>query len=478
MKNFIALMLSMVFTLAYSSATVAEPQFLRSALNLEDPRGYCLDIPGFGPRMRKDAPVTTHSCKYSIPGFWVDELFEMTDSGQLRLPEYDLCLSAESQQAGSYVNTIDCSEDTVHAWTVESNGHVSPANASDLCLTLSSDRTYVNSAPANLTPYSSRSVSLENCNSDLEDYQSWKFADPSGQKTQTANTLREGMDAATARGIRELGNEIRPPETFALYANQSRMFTAADVTVSDEIHYGPDEGQQLQVYSGNNRNNPQNAAPIILLVHGGGFARGDLNSFTHLATQFAGLGYIAVNMTYPLAPAASWPSGAQSVAGAVGWIKENAAEIKGNPDNIFVLGASAGGAHVADFVFRPGVVGGESPEVAGVILSSPVLVVNSENPPQSSYFGEDADAWQGMQTLGNIERTSIPVLTMVAEFDPDQFKTSTAQLLNELLVDKGVNTRISQMRGHNHISYLEAIGTSDTQALQEILDFIATAGRD
>ena len=83
-----------------------------------------------------------------------------------------------------------------------------------------------------------------------------------------------------------------------------------------------------------------------------------------------------------------------------------------------------------------------------------------------------------MQTLGNIERTSIPVLTMVAEFDPDQFKTSTAQLLNELLVDKGVNTRISQMRGHNHISYLEAIGTSDTQALQEILDFIATAGRD
>ena len=394
MKNFMALLLSTMFTLAYSSATLAEPQFLRSAYNLEDPRGYCLDIPGFGPRMQKDAPINTHSCKYSIPGFWVDELFEVTDSSQLRLPEYDLCLSANSQETGSHVNTIDCAEDAVHAWAVHADGRVTPADAQGLCLTLSSDRTFVNSGAGNLTPYSSRSISLENCSSDQKYRQSWKFADPTEQKTQTANTLREGMGAATARGIRELGNEIRPPETFALYANQTRMFTAADVTVSDEIDYGPDLGQQLQVYSGNNRNNPQNAAPIILLVHGGGFASGDLNSLAKTATHFAGLGYIAVNMTYPLAPGASWPSGAQSVAGAVRWIKENAEDIKGNPDNIFVLGHSAGGTHVADFVFRPEILDGESPEVAGAILSSPVspqriisspvLALNSES--RFSYF--------------------------------------------------------------------------------------------
>ena len=50
---------------------------------LEDPRGYCLDIPGFGARMQLDAPITTHTCKYSLPGFDVDEIFEQTD-GKLR----------------------------------------------------------------------------------------------------------------------------------------------------------------------------------------------------------------------------------------------------------------------------------------------------------------------------------------------------------------------------------------------------------
>jgi len=67
---------------------------------------------------------------------------------------------------------------------------------------------------------------------------------------------------------------------------------------------------------------------------------------------------------------------------------------------------------------------------------------------------------------------------MTAEFDPEKFRVATARLFHELVVDKGVTARFSQVRGHNHISYTAAIGTSDTQAAEEILDFIATAGRD
>ena len=198
------------------------------------------------------------------------------------------------------------------------------------------------------------------------------------------------------------------------------------------------------------------------------------------ATHFAGLGYIAVNMTYPLAPAATWPSGAQSVARAVRWIRKNAVEIKGNPDEIFVLGSSAGGVHVADFVFRPGIVDGESPLVAGAILASPALALDPENPTATaiSYFGEATDEWKDKQTLGNIDRTSIPVLIMTAELDPDRFHTSSVRLLHELVVDKGVSVRIRQVRGHNHTSYIRSIGTADTQAAEEIIDFMATAGRN
>ena len=67
---------------------------------------------------------------------------------------------------------------------------------------------------------------------------------------------------------------------------------------------------------------------------------------------------------------------------------------------------------------------------------------------------------------------------MVAEMDPDQFQTSAVRLLSELVIDKRVATRFKQMRGHNHISYVSSIGTADTQSAEEIIDFMATAGRE
>lgn len=480
MKNTLTLTLVSILALVFGTAAKADRQFLRSAYELEDPSGYCLDIPGFGPRMQKDAPINTHTCKYNRPGFSVDEEFEVTESQQLRLPEYDLCLSAKSFETGSDVFTIDCALQNAHAWTVHNNGRVTPSAASDLCLTLSNERVFVNSSPGNLIPNSTRNISMQSCDDAGTHHQTWKWSATDEQDTPTANTLRAGMSPAIAAGIRTLGNEVRAPETAALYASEPRMFSAADVSISAEITYGPDEGQRLQVYAGLNRNHPQNAAPIILLVHGGGLVRGDLSSFADAATQFAGLGYIAVNMTYPLAPKASWPSGAQSVAAAIRWIRENATDIKGDADSIFVLGQSAGGAHVADYVFRPSLVGGESPMVAGAILGSPAINPDAETPSegQSAYYGDASSGWKDKQISGNIERTSIPVLIMHAEFDPARFQISAARLLHELLVDKGAATRIRQMRGHNHTSYIASVGTSDTQALEEILDFIATAGRE
>jgi hypothetical protein len=361
-------MLLAMLNLTYCNSAIAEPRFLRSSYNLEDPNGYCLDIPGFGARLQKEEPITTHTCKYDRPGFWVDELFEVTQSNQLRLSDYGLCLSASAMETGADIDIVDCAADGAHAWTMHSSERVTPAGVPALCMTMSSEKVYVNSTIANLTPNSTRSVSLENCASALKYRQSWKWSDPDELKTLNANTLRAGMDAKTAAGIRELGNEVKPQETAELYATLPRMFTSSDVSISEIIDYGSEEGQQLQVYTGVHRNHPRDAAPIILLVHGGG---------------------------------------AQSVASAVSWIKKSAAEIKGNPDNIFVLGLSAGGTHVADFVFRPGIVEGESPQVAGAILASPALALDPENPggPAVSYFGEASDEWWDKQVLGNIERT-------------------------------------------------------------------------
>lgn len=464
-----------VFLMGFSYCANAERQMLRSVNELGDPSGYCLDIPGFGPRMQKDAPINTHTCKYNRPGFSIDEEFDVTDSQQLRLPEYNLCLSAGSIETGSDVFTIDCGLENAHGWTVHASGRVTPMGRNDLCLTLSTDSTFVNTAIGNLTPNSTRRVTLETCARARDYFQSWRWSDPDEMDTHSADILRAGVKPATAAGIRELGYAVKVRETAEFFADEPRMFSDADVAISEEISYGPAAGQRLKIHTGLNRNNPQNKAPVVLLVHGGGFARGGFADTADSATYLAALGFVAVNMTYPLTPEASWPDGANNVAAAVRWIKQNAVDLKADPDRIFVIGQSAGAVNVADFAFRPSLVDGDDPMVAGVILASPPLDLSSGRAPNKDYFGNDADAWPSKQVLGNIERTSIPVLILVAEYDPELIRGATAKLFYELVVEKGVAARIRQLQGHNHTSYIGTLGIADTRAAEEILDFMATA---
>ena len=449
----------------------SQSMFLRSVYELEDPRGYCLDIPGFGAQMQIDAPITTHTCKYSLPGFDVDEIFEHAD-GKLRLVNYDRCLSADSMEAGrADVNSIDCGD--AHEWQVHADGRVTPTMDSSQCLTLAAERVFVNTSIGTVPPYSSRAVSLEPCAADASYRQRWRWSETDEMPTWNANSLRNGMTRAAREANREIGPAVNPVATAAIYADAPRSFAAADVTVSDEIEYGPEEGHRLRVYKGNNRNSPGMGAPIILLVHGGGFSRGDLSNLEHAATHFAGLGFVAVNMTYPLAPEHTWPSGAQAVDLAVEWIHANIGDYRGNPAQLYVYGHSAGGNHVANYVFRPSLSSTQGDRVAGAILASPALQLpDAPDEVGSDYYAVDGRTLAEMRVLDNIETASIPVLITVAEFDPRGFHRSTAQLLTRLIDDFGAQPRLRQMQGHGHISYVSAIGTSDRLLEEELVDFM------
>ena len=461
-----------LLSLGVSLQASAQSGFLRSMHDLEDPRGYCLDIPGFGPRMRLDAPINTHSCKYGLPGFDVDEIFELTDQ-KLRLVNFDRCLAADVMDAGTAVNSIACED--AHGWQVHADGRVTPAAAANLCLTLAAERVFVNSGIGTVPPYSSRAVSLEPCAHETAYRQRWRWSETDELSTYNANSLRSGIPMEVRQGNREIGTAVDPVATRAIYRHAARAFSAADVTVSAEIAYGPDDRHRLKVYEGNHRNPPGGAAPVIVFVHGGGFSAGNLDNLNHAATHFAGLGLIAVNITYPLAPEHNWPSGAESVAAAVDWVRANIGEYRGDPERVYIMGHSAGGNHVANYVFRPSVAGAAG--VAGAILSSPALEMASSPPNEmfSAYFGANNRPRSELQVLNNIETGAVPVLITVAELDPDTFHSSTAQLFGRLIDDFDARPRLRQIPGHGHISYVSAIGTGDQLFTEEILDFILSA---
>ncbi len=475
MKSNVTALTMLLSVLVFPLSAAAQGQFLRSVSDLADPRGYCLDIPGFGPRMQLDGPIGTHSCKYSLPGFDVDEIVELRDD-KLLLVNYDRCLAVDAMEAGADIKPIQC--DDAHGWQIHADGRVTPLSSADFCMALDPERIFVNSSPGTVPPYSMRRVTLEPCSAVDAHLQRWRWAAPDERVTYNANSLRSGIPREARASIEQIGAVINPQATIAIYADAPRAFGPADVTVSEEISYGPNERHLLRVYEGVNRNpsGGSGGAPVLVLVHGGGFRGGNLNSLHHVATHFAGLGFVTVNITYPLSPEHTWPSGADAVARAVDWVGKNIGDYRGDAERIYLMGHSAGGNHVANYVFRPSLSSGTT-QVAGAILASPALELDAGAPaePYSHYFNVDSRPWSEIRLLDNIESASVPVLITVAQFDPEPFHKSTAQLYGQLIGEFGARPRLRQIPGHGHISYITAIGTSDRLFVEEALDFMLEA---
>jgi arylformamidase len=87
-------------------------------------------------------------------------------------------------------------------------------------------------------------------------------------------------------------------------------------------------------------------SPVMVWVHGGGFRVGDKASSKDLASKpeyFTNkLGYILVSVNYRLLPDGAYPRNAQDVADALAWVHNNIAEFGGDPNQIFLMGHSAG----------------------------------------------------------------------------------------------------------------------------------------
>src|SRR4030095_12670147 len=84
--------------------------------------------------------------------------------------------------------------------------------------------------------------------------------------------------------------------------------------------------------------------PTCILVHGGGFVRGDKQ--TYIKPLFAPLseaGFTWFTINYRLAPEHRWPACAEDVETAVRWIKSHAKEYKVDANRIALIGESAGG---------------------------------------------------------------------------------------------------------------------------------------
>ncbi|MDA3646794.1 alpha/beta hydrolase [Saccharopolyspora indica] len=86
------------------------------------------------------------------------------------------------------------------------------------------------------------------------------------------------------------------------------------------------------------------AAPLIILIHGGGFIQGDKAQpgDLHVVSAQLSRGYAVASINYRLSCEAAFPAGAQDVKAAIRWLRAHATEYRVDPDRFITWGSSAG----------------------------------------------------------------------------------------------------------------------------------------
>jgi triacylglycerol lipase len=213
--------------------------------------------------------------------------------------------------------------------------------------------------------------------------------------------------------------------------------------------------------------------------------------YDHIGAWAVRNGWVGVTITYRLAPEFTWPSGAQDVAAAVQWVRDNIAAYGGDPSRIVVAGHSAGCVHVASYLAGQGSAGQDSADqdsagqdsagqeggtfdgIKGAGLLSGLYQIpdgDQRGELEVSYFGDNPSA--EVSALPGLLETEIPLIFAVAERDPEFSQAQVAGLIAAWFARKQAVPQVIWSEGHNHISQIGSVGVDDLALGAQLARFV------
>ncbi|MFO0870700.1 MAG: alpha/beta hydrolase [Pirellulales bacterium] len=119
----------------------------------------------------------------------------------------------------------------------------------------------------------------------------------------------------------------------------------AGIAYERDLEYGAGGNQPLRLDLARPEQLAQ-AAPCIIVIHGGAWRGGDKKAHTDLIFKFAQAGYVAVTVQYRFCPQFPFPAQIEDVKCAVRFLRANAERLGIDPRRCGAIGFSAG-AHLA-----------------------------------------------------------------------------------------------------------------------------------
>jgi len=207
--------------------------------------------------------------------------------------------------------------------------------------------------------------------------------------------------------------------------------------------------------------------PAVVVVHGGGWLKGDKMKFRALAIALAKRGYVAAAIEYRLGNEAKFPAAIHDCNAAVRHLRANATEYDLDPQRIGAVGGSAGGHLVGlmatgwkltELQGEGGFADRTSRLQAAIVMAGPMEIDTGSVAERSMTGKANANTWIGGNVETNaagyqlasahrhIDKDSSPILFMVGEHD----KPERNQPSRNKLKAAGVWTDVKVYRDGKH----------------------------
>jgi len=265
----------------------------------------------------------------------------------------------------------------------------------------------------------------------------------------------------------------RVPDLRTIYKKYLAEADYETASVTREVSYGPHVRHRLDVLQPKKQSNE--AIPVLVFIHGGAFVRGNKSDgiiFDNVLNYFASRGVLGINASYRLAPEYQWPAGADDIRAIVRWIRDNVSEYGGDPNRIFLMGHSAGAAHVATYslIEELQLENGDDGVVGSILLSG--VYGEGNEASMRAYYGEDRSLWAKRLPINHVEGRKIPLFVINAEYDPTSMALESIALIQAVCHRDDHCPDHKQIPGHNHFSMMYHFNTADDSIAGDILEFM------
>jgi acetyl esterase/lipase len=249
----------------------------------------------------------------------------------------------------------------------------------------------------------------------------------------------------------------------------------AGVTITRDVAYGADPRQKLDIYQ---PATPMPGRPGIVFFYGGSWNSGSKSTYPFVAATLARKGVLVFVPDYRLYPAVTFPAFLADCARATVWAQSHAAAYGGRPDDLFLMGHSAGAYNAAMLALDPTFLraaGGDRATLRGMIgLAGPYDFLPMVDPEVIAVFnGGKIDP--ATQPISYVDGHAPPLLLLAGADDRTVYPKNTVNLARAVAQHGGtVDWHVYPGVGHIGlvISIAPLFQSKDT-ALADTLAFIA-----